>query len=176
MYHDVISLFLRRHIIAGSGKGKLNLVDLRKSGTMLNTYKGFTGGVTGVTCSTTNPYVASVSLDRHLRVHDINTKKLLKCVRVLLFSLPKYYGAQSECLIRILFYIADLLNIEIIGFNNEVGYHYRNRMRGWNRNLIYFNIYSLLKIMQVYTNKKYFRQSLKDVILQEFPLIPYAFL
>lgn len=58
----------------------MNLIDLRKPGTVLNTYKGFTGGVTGVSCSTINPYIASVSLDRYLRIHNIDTKKLLKSV------------------------------------------------------------------------------------------------
>ncbi|KYN00734.1 PREDICTED: WD repeat-containing protein 74 [Cyphomyrmex costatus] len=69
-----------KHIIVGSTKGKLNLVDLRKPGTVLNTYKGFIGGVTGVACSKTNPYVASVSLDRYLRIHHIHTKECLKSI------------------------------------------------------------------------------------------------
>lgn len=64
----------------GSTTGRLNLIDLRKLGTVLNTYKGFTGGVTGVICSTTNPYIASVSLDRYLRIHNIDTKEILKSV------------------------------------------------------------------------------------------------
>ncbi|XP_032673869.1 WD repeat-containing protein 74 [Odontomachus brunneus] len=67
-----------KHIIVGSGKGNLNLVDLRKPGKILNTYKGFVGGVTGVACSMSNPYIASVSLDRYLRIHHIDTKELLK--------------------------------------------------------------------------------------------------
>ncbi|KYN37866.1 WD repeat-containing protein 74 [Trachymyrmex septentrionalis] len=69
-----------KHIIVGSTKGKLNLVDLRQSGTVLNTYKGFIGGITGVACSKTNPYVASVSLDRYLRIHHIHTKEFLKSI------------------------------------------------------------------------------------------------
>ncbi|KAL0105609.1 hypothetical protein PUN28_015835 [Cardiocondyla obscurior] len=79
-----------KHIIVGSTTGKLNLIDLRKSGKVLNTYKGFVGGVTGVTCSKTNPYVASVSLDRHLRIHDINTKEMLKCI---------YLTSRLSCLV-----------------------------------------------------------------------------
>ncbi|XP_011064765.1 PREDICTED: WD repeat-containing protein 74 [Acromyrmex echinatior] len=69
-----------KHIIVGSTKGKLNLVDLRQPGTLLNTYKGFIGGVTGVACSKINPYVASVSLDRYLRIHHIHTKECLKAI------------------------------------------------------------------------------------------------
>ncbi|XP_012230167.2 WD repeat-containing protein 74-like [Linepithema humile] len=67
-----------KHIIVGSTIGTMNLVDLRKCGFLLKTYKGFTGAVTGITCSTSNPYIASVSLDRHLRIHHMDTKALLK--------------------------------------------------------------------------------------------------
>ncbi|XP_012541014.2 WD repeat-containing protein 74 [Monomorium pharaonis] len=79
-----------KQIIVGSGKGKLNLVDLRKPGTLLNTYKGFTGGVTRVACSRIKPYVASVSLDRYLRIHNIDTKKVLKCI---------YLTSKLSCLV-----------------------------------------------------------------------------
>ncbi|KAL6261201.1 hypothetical protein P5V15_008726 [Pogonomyrmex californicus] len=79
-----------KHIIVGSGKGRMNLVDLRKSGTILNTYKGFAGGVTGIACSTSDPYVASVSLDRYLRIHHIDTKKLLKKI---------YLTSRLTCLV-----------------------------------------------------------------------------
>ncbi|XP_076296008.1 WD repeat domain 74 lethal (2) k09848 [Lasioglossum baleicum] len=65
-------------IIVGSGKGRMNLVDLRKPAKVLNTYKSFAGAVTGITCSTTEPYIVSVSLDRYLRIHNIYTKELLK--------------------------------------------------------------------------------------------------
>ncbi|XP_076376884.1 WD repeat domain 74 lethal (2) k09848 [Megalopta genalis] len=67
-----------KQIIVGSGKGKMNLVDLRKPAKVLNTYKGSVGAVTGIACSTTEPYLVSVSLDRYLRIHHMNTKKLLK--------------------------------------------------------------------------------------------------
>lgn len=77
-------------IIVGSGKGKMNLVDLRKSGRILNTYKGFAGGITGIACSVTNPYIASVSLDRYLRIHHIDTKELVKNI---------YLTSKLTCLI-----------------------------------------------------------------------------
>lgn len=79
-----------KHIIVGSTTGRLNLIDLRKLGTVLNTYKGFTGGVTGVICSTTNPYIASVSLDRYLRIHNIDTKEILKSI---------YLTSRLSCLV-----------------------------------------------------------------------------
>ncbi|XP_017890908.1 WD repeat-containing protein 74 [Ceratina calcarata] len=67
-----------RQIIVGSGKGRMNLVDLRSPAKSLNTYKGFVGGVTGIVCSKTGPYVVSVGLDRHLRVHHVRTKRMLR--------------------------------------------------------------------------------------------------
>ncbi|XP_076748602.1 WD repeat domain 74 lethal (2) k09848 isoform X1 [Xylocopa sonorina] len=69
-----------KQIIVGSGKGRMNLVDLRNPGKVLNTYKGFVGGVTAIACSKSEPYVVSISLDRHLRIHHIDTKELLKKV------------------------------------------------------------------------------------------------
>lgn len=70
----------------GSGKGKMNLVDLRKPGKILNTYRGFAGGITGIACSTSEPYIVSVSLDRYLRIHHIHTKELLKKVVIIKYS------------------------------------------------------------------------------------------
>lgn len=61
----------------------MNLVDLRKPAKILNTYKGFVGGITGLACSKNEPYVVSVSLDRFLRIHHIDTKELLKKVKVI---------------------------------------------------------------------------------------------
>lgn len=58
----------------------MNLVDLREPAKVLNTYKGFEGAVTGIACSTIEPYIVSVSLDRKLRIHHMNTKELLKKV------------------------------------------------------------------------------------------------
>lgn len=86
----IIDVFYR-HIIVGSGKGRMNLIDLRKPSAILNTYKGFAGGVTGIACSTNNPFVASVSLDRYLRIHHIDTKELLKkVISSFLLCFPKY--------------------------------------------------------------------------------------
>ncbi|XP_011310518.1 WD repeat-containing protein 74 [Fopius arisanus] len=66
-----------KHIIIGSGKGIMNLIDLRSPGRILNTYKDSAGSITSIACTRNNPYVVSVGLDRHLRVHHIDTKKLL---------------------------------------------------------------------------------------------------
>ncbi|XP_043289692.1 WD repeat-containing protein 74-like isoform X1 [Venturia canescens] len=66
------------HIVVGSGKGIMKLVDLRKPGKILNTYKDFVGSVTSVACSKLKPYIVSVGLDRYLRIHHLDTKALLK--------------------------------------------------------------------------------------------------
>ncbi|XP_012270766.1 WD repeat-containing protein 74 [Orussus abietinus] len=69
-----------RHIIVGSGRGTLNLIDLRNAGRVLNSYKGCTGGITAIVCSNSEPVVVSSSLDRHLRIHHLETKELLRQV------------------------------------------------------------------------------------------------
>lgn len=69
-----------RQVVCGTGRGKVNLIDLRKTGKILNTYKGPVGAVTGLGVSKVEPCVVSVGLDRHLYVHDINSKALLKKV------------------------------------------------------------------------------------------------
>lgn len=66
-----------KHIIVGSGKGTMNLIDLRSPGKILNTYKDFAGSITSIACTKNQPYIVSVGLDRHLRVHHIDTKQLL---------------------------------------------------------------------------------------------------
>ncbi|KAL7294136.1 hypothetical protein TKK_0012164 [Trichogramma kaykai] len=65
-----------KHIIVGTGKGRMNLIDLRKPGKILNTYKGPAGAITAI--AATNSEVVSISYDRYLYVHNIKTKALLK--------------------------------------------------------------------------------------------------
>uniref|UniRef100_A0A023FA33 Putative wd repeat domain 74 n=1 Tax=Triatoma infestans TaxID=30076 RepID=A0A023FA33_TRIIF len=65
------------HVIVGSGTGQMNLVDLRSKGLVMNKYKGFVGGIKSVGCSLSEPYIVSVSLDRHFRIHHLLTKELL---------------------------------------------------------------------------------------------------
>ncbi|KAK2703899.1 WD repeat-containing protein 74-like [Artemia franciscana] len=63
-------------VVVGSGRGRLGLFDLRQR-RIVHSMKGLVGGIRDVVCHKTRPYVASVSLDRHLRIHELNTKKLL---------------------------------------------------------------------------------------------------
>lgn len=65
------------HVVVGSGTGHMYLVDLRGKGLLLNHYKGFVGGIRQIVCTPSEPYIASVGLDRHLRIHNLNTKELL---------------------------------------------------------------------------------------------------
>ncbi|RZF44306.1 hypothetical protein LSTR_LSTR006856 [Laodelphax striatellus] len=65
------------HVLVGSGTGHMFLVDLRGKGLLLNHYKGFVGGIRQVACPAVEPVVVSVGLDRHIRVHDLNTKQLM---------------------------------------------------------------------------------------------------
>ncbi|XP_066904847.1 WD repeat-containing protein 74 [Halyomorpha halys] len=78
------------HVIVGSGSGQMNLVDLRSRGLVMNKYKGFVGGIKAIACSEEEPYIASVSLDRHFRVHHLYTKELL---------LKEYMQSKLTCLL-----------------------------------------------------------------------------
>lgn len=87
-----------KQIVVGTGKGKMNLVDLRKPGRILNTYKGFTGSVSDVACCRSEPYIVSTSLDRFLRIHHIDTKQLVK--KIYLKSRPTCMLLNSEFLLE----------------------------------------------------------------------------
>lgn len=68
----------KMQVIVGSGKGRMNLIDLRNEGKVLNSYKGSAGSITGIAITKSGDKVISTSLDRTLRIHDINTKLILK--------------------------------------------------------------------------------------------------
>ncbi|OXU22120.1 hypothetical protein TSAR_004544 [Trichomalopsis sarcophagae] len=69
-----------RQVVCGTGRGRMNLVDLRKTGKILNTYKGPVGAVTSVAVSKVDSCLVSTSFDRYLYIHDVESKKLLKKV------------------------------------------------------------------------------------------------
>ena len=69
-------------VLAGSGRGRLELCDLRM-GRPVHALKGLAGGVREMTCHPDRPYSACVSLDRFLLVHDLDTRKLVHKVRPL---------------------------------------------------------------------------------------------
>ncbi|XP_046829005.1 WD repeat-containing protein 74 [Vespa crabro] len=100
-------------VMVGSGKGMMKLIDLRKPGKILHTYKGLVGSITGLASSKMGPYVVSTSLDRHLRVHNINTKEMIKKV---------YLTSKLTCLIlRSTFSIETQIdNSEKVPDNNSI--------------------------------------------------------
>ncbi|BES88408.1 WD domain, G-beta repeat [Nesidiocoris tenuis] len=96
------------HVVVGSGSGQMNLVDLRSKGVAMNKYKGFLGCVKSISASVDHPYIASVSTDRHFRLHHLETKDVLvkeymqsKLTGVLVaddftFKQPEYYEDDDD--------------------------------------------------------------------------------
>uniref|UniRef100_A0A8C3V3D3 WD repeat domain 74 n=1 Tax=Catharus ustulatus TaxID=91951 RepID=A0A8C3V3D3_CATUS len=62
-------------VVVGSARGDVAVIDLRK-GRVLRALKGFAGGVRGLQCHPRLPLVASVGLDRFLRVHQLRDGRL----------------------------------------------------------------------------------------------------
>lgn len=76
--HPLTCLSVRgthQQVIVGSSQGRLTLVDLRAKGNAVQCYKGFSGSIRDVHCS--DNAVITCGLDRFLRVHDIDNKKLI---------------------------------------------------------------------------------------------------
>ncbi|XP_077293599.1 WD repeat domain 74 lethal (2) k09848 [Arctopsyche grandis] len=66
-----------KHVIVGTGRGLLNLVDLRKKGKLSKSYKGAVGAITDVMSQKDANVVVSTSLDRHLRIHNAESKEII---------------------------------------------------------------------------------------------------
>ncbi|XP_035428318.1 WD repeat-containing protein 74 [Cygnus atratus] len=62
-------------VVVGSARGEVAVIDLRQ-GRVLKCLKGFAGSVRGLQCHPSLPLVASCGLDRFLRVHDLDDKRL----------------------------------------------------------------------------------------------------
>ncbi|RUS72234.1 hypothetical protein EGW08_020007, partial [Elysia chlorotica] len=78
-------------VVAGTGKGSLFLVDLRKKSVVKN-YKGIKGGVTDIKFHTSLPYFATSSIDRHIYCFKVDAPKQTKCSSV-------YVLSQVNCLL-----------------------------------------------------------------------------
>jgi hypothetical protein len=72
--------------LVGTGRGLLNLIDLRKKGNIDKSYKDAVGAITDVSYYDTRDVIISSSLDRHLRVYDFETRDLVYKVGVLLLN------------------------------------------------------------------------------------------
>lgn len=62
-------------MVVGNTHGQIALLDLRK-GLVRGCLKGLAGGVRGLQCHPSQPVVASCGLDRFLRIHSLEDRKL----------------------------------------------------------------------------------------------------
>jgi ribosome biogenesis protein NSA1 len=76
-----ILFFVCSHVVVGSTKGKIMLIDLRRKGSVVQHYKGAVGSLKSIACHKTEPYIVSVGFDRHLLVHNLNSRALLQKVK-----------------------------------------------------------------------------------------------
>lgn len=56
------------------------MIDFRMAGNnrVVSTFKGATGSVRQLACHKTKPYLASVGLDSYFRLHNLDSKKILR--------------------------------------------------------------------------------------------------
>ncbi|CAI4225021.1 unnamed protein product [Auanema sp. JU1783] len=64
------------HVIAANAIGEMALFDLRSRVNPVYKYKGQAGSIRSISAHETEPYVASCGIDRFVRVHEVNTRKL----------------------------------------------------------------------------------------------------
>lgn len=76
-YTAIAHTFKEKQCLVGTTKGYMQLLDLKVPAKCLKTFKTFTGSVSSIVCDPVSSIVATVSLDRHLRIHNIETKELL---------------------------------------------------------------------------------------------------
>lgn len=69
-----------RQCLVGTTKGYMQLLDMRNA-KCLKTFTTFTGSITDIQCDPFEPFIFTTSLDRFLRVHNLETKELLHKVR-----------------------------------------------------------------------------------------------
>ncbi|XP_026195263.1 WD repeat-containing protein 74 [Anabas testudineus] len=62
-------------VVVGNTHGQIAMLDLRK-GLVRGCLKGLAGGVRGLQCHPSQPVVASCGLDRFLRIHNLEDRKL----------------------------------------------------------------------------------------------------
>lgn len=62
-------------MVVGNTHGQIALLDLRK-GVVRGCLKGLAGGVRWLQCHSSQPVVASCGLDRFLRIHSLEDRKL----------------------------------------------------------------------------------------------------
>ncbi|XP_044265900.1 WD repeat-containing protein 74 [Tribolium madens] len=76
-YTCISTAYRERQCLVGTTRGYMQLLDLRAPGKCLKTFTTFTGSVTSIVCDPVEPLVATTSLDRFLRFHNLETKELV---------------------------------------------------------------------------------------------------
>ncbi|XP_023817151.1 WD repeat-containing protein 74 [Oryzias latipes] len=91
-------------VVVGNTQGQIALLDLRK-GLVCGCLKGLSGGVRGLQCHPSQPVVASCGLDRFLRIHSLEDRRLLhkvylksrlNCLLLASLELEEGAGGQVE--------------------------------------------------------------------------------
>ncbi|XP_044745544.1 WD repeat-containing protein 74 [Coccinella septempunctata] len=72
----ITTAYRERNILAGTTKGYVEYVDM-KNGKCLRTFTNICGSVTSVLCDPVEPILFTTSLDRYLRIFDLDSKKIL---------------------------------------------------------------------------------------------------
>ncbi|XP_074039706.1 WD repeat domain 74 lethal (2) k09848 [Leptinotarsa decemlineata] len=75
-YTCISSTHRERQCLVGTTRGYMQLLDM-KAGKCVKTFTSFTGSVTSIACDPVEPYVATTSLDRYLRIHNLDNKELI---------------------------------------------------------------------------------------------------
>ncbi|KAF5305114.1 hypothetical protein FQA39_LY09376 [Lamprigera yunnana] len=76
-YTAIACAYSDRQCVVGTTRGYIQLIDLRFTKRCIRTYKSFTGAVSSLVCDVSSPVVISTSLDRYLRIHNLENKDLL---------------------------------------------------------------------------------------------------
>ncbi|CAG9820332.1 unnamed protein product [Phaedon cochleariae] len=101
-YTCIAHSYRDRQCLVGTTRGYMQLLDMR-IGKCSKTFTTFTGSVSSIVCDPAEPYVATASLDRFLRIHNLDTKELLHKVymkqsltRLLMIPIVKEEPKEEE--------------------------------------------------------------------------------
>jgi len=67
-----------RHIVVGNTTGNVSVLDLRNTKNQVVKLRGFAGAIRSIDAHPTTPFIVSVGIDRYVRLHHIQKKKLIK--------------------------------------------------------------------------------------------------
>lgn len=84
-------------ILAANSIGEMGLFDLRSKVHPMCKFKGQAGSIRSITAHPTLPLAASVGIDRFLRVHDLQSRKLIHKVREMtIFGWKRRFSRTSS--------------------------------------------------------------------------------